>query len=133
MVDGFMTVGDLAARTGMSAKSIRRFTDLGLIYSRGRSGANYRIYDESAVWCVRAISTLRTLGLTLAEIKTIGAAYVNEPDGDVRSMLEDALHAARRRVDSSMVKLEEAKTRQQEVLTEAGGLIAITGRDPTRS
>ncbi len=35
-----MTVGELARRTGMSAKAIREFEGLGLIYSAGRSEAN---------------------------------------------------------------------------------------------
>jgi hypothetical protein len=45
-----MTVGELACRTGMSAKAIRQFEGLGLIYSAGRSEANYRLFDESAIW-----------------------------------------------------------------------------------
>ncbi len=47
-----MTVGELARRTGMSAKAIPEFEGLGLIYSAGRSEANYRLFDESAIWCI---------------------------------------------------------------------------------
>jgi DNA-binding transcriptional MerR regulator len=42
-----MTVGQLARRTGLSIKAIRRYEGLGLIYSAGRSDANYRLFDES--------------------------------------------------------------------------------------
>jgi hypothetical protein len=41
-----MTVGELGRRTGMSAKATREFEGLGLIYSAGRSEANYRLFDE---------------------------------------------------------------------------------------
>ena len=61
--NGLMTIGELARRTGMSPKAIRQFEGLGLIYSAGRSDANNRLFDESAIWCVQAISTLRSLGL----------------------------------------------------------------------
>jgi DNA-binding transcriptional MerR regulator len=41
-----MTVGELARLTGMSAKAIRQFEALCLIYSAGRSEANYRLSDH---------------------------------------------------------------------------------------
>jgi MerR family transcriptional regulator, copper efflux regulator len=47
-VDALMTVGELARRTGLSIKAIRRYEDLGLIYSAGRSEGGYRLFDESA-------------------------------------------------------------------------------------
>lgn len=131
--DGLMTVSDLVRRTGMSAKLIRRFTDLGLIYSPGRSATNYRMFDESALWCVRAISSLRDLGLTIREIKAIGTAYINEPDSDVRTMVEHRVREARRRARSSMDQLTTTLERQHEVLSHSEGLAALTGPDPTRS
>src|SRR6266508_4651052 len=66
-----MTVGELARRTGMSAKAIRQFEELGLIYSAGRSEANYRLFDESAIWCIQVIGNLRSLGLTIKEIQQL--------------------------------------------------------------
>jgi len=66
-----MTVGELARRTGMSAKAIRQFEGLGLIYSAGRSEANYRLFDESAIWCIQVIGNLRSLGLTIKEIQQL--------------------------------------------------------------
>lgn len=49
-----MTIGQLASRTGVSIRALGRYTDAGLVYTVGRSPANYRLYDESAVWCVPA-------------------------------------------------------------------------------
>ena len=46
---GLMMVGELADRTGLSIKAIRRYEGLGLIYSAGRSEGNYRLFDESAL------------------------------------------------------------------------------------
>jgi DNA-binding transcriptional MerR regulator len=64
-----MTVGELARRTGLSRKLIREFEGLGLIYSAGRSEAGYRLFDQPALWCVTVIGNLRSLGLTLKDIR----------------------------------------------------------------
>jgi MerR family copper efflux transcriptional regulator len=58
--DELMTVGELARRTGLSIKAIRRYEALGLIYSAGRSEGNYRLFDDSALWCAQVIETLRS-------------------------------------------------------------------------
>jgi len=75
-----MTVGQLAERTGLSHKAIRELEGRGLIYSAGRSEANYRLFDQGALWCVGAINQLRSLGLTLAEIEQLHASYLKQPD-----------------------------------------------------
>jgi DNA-binding transcriptional MerR regulator len=48
-----MTIGDLARRTGVAVKVVRRRQDMGLIYTRGRSPAGYRIFDEKALRCAK--------------------------------------------------------------------------------
>ncbi|KUO19248.1 hypothetical protein AQJ91_19910 [Streptomyces dysideae] len=48
-----MTVGELSRRTGVPVQTLREYTDLGLIYTLGRSSANYRLYTTDALWCVR--------------------------------------------------------------------------------
>jgi MerR family transcriptional regulator, copper efflux regulator len=75
-----MTVGELARRTGLSHKAIRELEGRGLIYSPGRSESNYRLFDQTALWCVEAVSQLRSLGLTLAEIEQLHASYLKDPD-----------------------------------------------------
>jgi MerR family transcriptional regulator, copper efflux regulator len=77
---GLMTVGELARRTGLSHKSIRELEGRGLIYSAGRSESNYRLFDQTALWCVGAVTQLRSLGLTLAEIEQLHASYLKNPD-----------------------------------------------------
>ncbi|MGH3270529.1 MAG: MerR family transcriptional regulator, partial [Trebonia sp.] len=76
---GLMTVGELSRRTGTPARALRAWTDMGLVYSAGRSPAGYRLYDQSALWCVAVIGELRGLGLTLAEIRDLAAVYLGRP------------------------------------------------------
>jgi MerR family copper efflux transcriptional regulator len=44
-----MTVGELSRRTGVSAKALREYTDIGLVHSLGRSSFNYRLYTADAL------------------------------------------------------------------------------------
>lgn len=66
-----MTVGELSRRTGVPVKALREYTDSGLIYTAGRSQANYRLFTTDALTCVHWIGRLRGLGLTLAEIRDL--------------------------------------------------------------
>ena len=94
-----MTVGELARRTGMSPKAIREFERLGLIYSAGRSEANYRLFDESAIWCVQVIDNLRALGLTIKEIRELAGVYLERPGEPVGPQLADLLARAEQRIE----------------------------------
>jgi len=44
-----MTIGQLARRAGVSIRTLREYDGLRLIYGLGRSGSNYRLFDESAL------------------------------------------------------------------------------------
>src|SRR5207247_10980790 len=93
-----ITVGELARRTGLSAKTIREFEARDLIYSAGRSESNYRLFDEQALWCVQVVGNLRALGLTLKEIEELAVLYQNQPEEAAGPRLGLLLERAERRV-----------------------------------
>src|SRR6266536_5092723 len=109
-----MTVGELARRTGMSAKAIRQFEGLGLIYSAGRSEANYRLFDESAIWCIQAITNLRSLGLTIKEIEQLVAVYLDRPGEPIGPRLAELLDRAERRIEQRREELNLIQRRIRE-------------------
>lgn len=106
-----MTVGELSRRTGVPTKNLRAYTDWGLIYSVGRTAGNYRLYDEEALWCVAAITELRQLGLTLAEIREFGADYRALTGDPIGPRLAQLLDRSRARVERQIVELEEVRRR----------------------
>ena len=106
-----MTVGELARRTGMSAKAIRAFEGLGLIYSAGRSEANYRLFDESAIWCVQVIGSLRSLGLTIKEIQQLAALYLDQPGQPIGPRLAELLDGAEQRIEQRRAELDLVQER----------------------
>src|SRR5438105_3874496 len=125
-----MTVGDLSRRTGMPIKAIREYHDLGLIYSAGRSPGNYRLFDESALWCVEVIRTLRSLGLTVAEILEVAGVYLDRSAQPVGPHLAERLRAARARIDRRIAELQELRQRIDDFeVAHAAGLAGGCGAD----
>jgi DNA-binding transcriptional MerR regulator len=109
--DALMTVGQLSRRTGLSIKAIRQYEALGLIYSAGRSNGNYRLFDESALWCAQVIETLRSLGLTIKEIDRLARAYLSNPNESIGPRLAAVLDAAERRIDDRTAELAAVRGR----------------------
>lgn len=109
-----MTVGELSRRTGVPIKSLRSYTDWGLINTIGRSSANYRLYDTGALWCVQIIGELRGLGLTLAEIRWLFSRYPDRNGRLIGPRLARQLQVARARVGRQIARLEEIRCRIDE-------------------
>ena len=136
--DGLMTVGQLSRRTGLSIKAIRQYEALGLIYSAGRSEGNYRLFDESALWCAQVIETLRSLGLSIKEIDRLARAYLARPDESIGHALAAALDAAERRTDDRIAELEAVRERIREYRAQNAAALAgrrdgdLFGSDPRR-
>jgi len=95
-----MTIGELSRRSGTPVKALRIWTDLGLVYSAGRSPAGYRLFDESALWCTAAIRELRSLGLTMAEIQELAVIYLGSPAEPIGPHVADLMRHARDRADT---------------------------------
>jgi MerR family transcriptional regulator, copper efflux regulator len=106
-----MTIGKLSRRTGVSVKVLRRYDSQGLLYSAGRSPANYRRFDESALWCVEVVTGLRQLGLTVAEIRDLARIYQDEPQEPIGPRLAERLALARTRIDEKLAELAALRHR----------------------
>jgi MerR family transcriptional regulator, copper efflux regulator len=136
--DGLMTVGQLSRRTGLSIKAIRRYEALGLIYSAGRSEGNYRLFDESALWCAQVIETLRTLGLTIKEIDQLARAYLNRPDQPIGPRMAPLLDASERRIDDRIAELAAVRRHIRHYRAQHAAALAgrregdLFGSDPRR-
>jgi DNA-binding transcriptional MerR regulator len=65
------TIGQLARRTGVRVRTIRFWSDLGVVTPAARSAAGYRLYDAEAVARLDLVRTLRELGFSLADVEEI--------------------------------------------------------------
>jgi DNA-binding transcriptional MerR regulator len=66
-----MTIGELAQLTGLPVRTLRFYSDSGLVAPAGRSEAGYRLYDAAAPARVELVRTLRELGVDLPTIKRV--------------------------------------------------------------
>jgi MerR family copper efflux transcriptional regulator len=115
--DEVMTIGELSRRTGVPVKALRRYADMGLIYSAGRSAANYRLFGEPALWCVQVITGLRALGLTVAEISQLAGIYLRAPGQPIGPHLAGRLRDVRARLDERIAGLQDLRRRIEDFET----------------
>jgi DNA-binding transcriptional MerR regulator len=69
--DGLYLIGDLARRTGLAVRTIRFYSDCGIVAPAGRSPAGYRLYDAGAVARLDLARTLRELEVDLPTIRKV--------------------------------------------------------------
>lgn len=72
-MERLLTVGQLAHATGVPAKTIRYYEQVGVLPAPRRSGAGYRQYSRHDVHRLLFIRRARTLGLSLANLKVLTA------------------------------------------------------------
>jgi len=65
------TIGQVAQRVGVPARTIRFWCDAGILAPTDRSPGGYRRYDATAVARLDVVRTLRDLGLGLDEIRAV--------------------------------------------------------------
>src|SRR5713101_3829267 len=70
-MDGGLRIGELARKTGVTAKAIRFYERRRVLPPARRAANGYRLYGDDAVEMLAFIKQATGLGLTLAEIKDI--------------------------------------------------------------
>src|SRR5688500_6216503 len=65
---GLLDIGQAAEASGVSAKMIRHYEDIGLMPKVARTAACYRVYGEADVHLLRFVKRARDLGFTMKEI-----------------------------------------------------------------
>ncbi|TXS46962.1 MerR family transcriptional regulator [Streptomyces sp. t39] len=78
--DTLYPIGELARRTGLTVKTIRFYSDRGIVAPTDRSPAGYRLYDIDAVARLDLVRTLRELGLDLATIRKVVDRELSLPE-----------------------------------------------------
>ncbi|MFG2989672.1 HEAT repeat domain-containing protein [Streptomyces sp. NPDC048257] len=63
-----MLIGDVARRSGVSARMLRHYDSLGLVRPTGRTVSGYREYSGEDIRRIFHVESLRSLGLTLREV-----------------------------------------------------------------
>ncbi|GAA3164178.1 MerR family transcriptional regulator [Nonomuraea roseoviolacea] len=106
------SIGELSRRTGLTVKTIRFYSDKGIVPPTDRSPAGYRLYGLDALARLGLARALRDLGLDLATVRKVLEREASIPD--VMEACADALD-----VQIQTLRLRRAVLR------------ALARRDPT--
>ncbi|GLY20431.1 MerR family transcriptional regulator [Micromonospora sp. NBRC 101691] len=89
-----MLIGEVARRSGVSARMLRHYDSLGLVRPTGRTVAGYREYSGEDIRRIFHIESLRSLGLSLREV---GRA-LDDPGFRPSDLVDDLVRQTRERI-----------------------------------
>lgn len=73
-----MNIGQAAKRSGISAKMIRYYEEIGLLPAPKRSASGYRIYSEADIRSLSFIQHARELGFSSEQMKELLGLWLNQ-------------------------------------------------------
>ncbi len=114
-----MNIGEAAQASGVSAKMIRHYEDIGLVPKVARSDAGYRIYGERDVHLLRFIRQGRVLGFSMKQIGDLMGLWLDQsrPSRKVKQLAND--HIAE--LDSKIRELQAMKSTLQQLAHDCHG------------
>ncbi|MDP1648171.1 MAG: Cu(I)-responsive transcriptional regulator [Rubrivivax sp.] len=99
-----MNIGQAARATGVSAKMIRHYEEVGLIPPASRTDAGYRQYAQADVHTLRFVRHARDLGFSIAEI------------GELVGLWQDRQRPSRQVKALAQAHIQELRRKAQELL-----------------
>jgi len=88
-------VGELAAATGLTVRTLHHYEEVGLLVAPGRTATGHRVYDDTDVERLYRICLLKRLGLPLGEI----SRALDDPAWDIKAALQAHLAEVERRLE----------------------------------
>jgi len=121
----FLTVGNLAERSGVSPRTIKHWEDKGIIEPDMRTEGGFRLYTENYVFLCQLIRDLQLFGYSLEDVKSVSddvralmaieAGFESFPAPEVEKRLSSMLEAIQA-LFAKMKLLEEGIERWEDLL-----------------
>ena len=113
-----MNIGDVAALSGLPAKTIRYYEDIGLVNPL-RSANGYRTFRESDAHKLAFLGRARALGFTIEDCRNLLALYEDEKraSAEVKDIAEQHLE----RIDDKIAELKEMRATLAHLIDECVG------------
>ena len=124
-----MNVGELAAVTGVSVRSLHHYESVGLLQP-DRKGNGYRTFGDDDVRRVHLIRRFQSVGFSLAEVRDLAPCWRDDRspaerhDGEMRPLYEaklaeislqiEALATVRQEIEQRLAALEITPRHERE-------------------
>lgn len=100
-----LTIGQIARRTGVSAKTIRFYEEIGLLPQPSRGPNSYRRYRLADLNRLLLLRRIRLLGLPLSSAKPLLVGASDARCGDVQRQLLSLVEQRLRAIDQEIAEL----------------------------
>ena len=102
-----MNIGEVAEKSGLPAKTIRYYEEIGLV-AAPRDANGYRAFGERELHKLAFLGRARALGFSIEDCRTLLALYEDEAraSAEVKRVAED--HLAR--IDAKIADLEDMRS-----------------------
>lgn len=122
-----MQIGDLAAKAGVTPRTIRYYEELGIVEPEERTGGGFRLYSESQLRRLQIVQSLKDLGFELERIRQFfNLKNCSESGGGLASALVDHLVEQERQIDARIRQYTLMKERNQKAIEVLNGCLRCT-------
>lgn len=123
----WLPIGEVARRAGVTVRTLHHYDRLGLLVPSGRSGGEHRRYGPADLRRLLDIAQLRSLGLSLAEVR----AALDDPDFNAAATLDRQIAHLEERIalhQRLLVRLRGLRAGGEAAWPDVLDTIALTGR-----
>ena len=111
-----MRIGDLAAKAGITTRTLRYYQELGIIEPDRRTQGGFRLYSDEQLRRLHIIQSLKSLGFDLESIRALfNLRHTVETGGDLAREMIGQLQAHQRQVEAKIAEYEAMKARKIEI------------------
>lgn len=111
----FFTIGEAAAESGISAKMIRHYEQVGLLKEAARTDAGYRLYSQRDLHVLQFIRHSRDLGFSIRQIQELLGLWLDSarPSREVKKLAQTHLNA----LDAKIRELNQMKAELERLVS----------------
>ena len=116
--EGFMTVGELAKKMGVTIRTLQYYDKEGLLSPSAESEGGRRLYTDKDIVLLHQILSLKSLGFSLKDIKS-RLISLKTPDDVAEALTEqaDVLRKNMEQLKDSLVAIEQLKAEVLQIQT----------------